>query len=327
MHVAFANSGCKGRDTVDVTVMPDLDSKFTGLDSFYCQSDQSVILTPSFPGGVFEGYPVNSNILVPNITGSYSLMHILRDTYCADTTTIPFVIYRTPDPDIGRDTPICSVFSFELDANTTGQSYYWNSGQTTKTITVYGTGTYDVAVTEGKCTGRDTINVLFATAPKINIGTDTILCKGGGLWLNAAYPKSTYLWNNGSTDSMIFAFQAGKYKVTVTNPCGVTEDSIFIYTQTDYCDLFMANAFTPGNDLVNNVFYPKGRNITVTLFQIYNRWGELIFETDQDGVGWDGTYKGEYVQEGLYMWKLNYTTPNGPYIKKNNAAGQIVLIR
>ncbi|MBL7836740.1 MAG: gliding motility-associated C-terminal domain-containing protein, partial [Bacteroidetes bacterium] len=65
----------------------------------------------------------------------------------------------------------------------------------------------------------------------------------------------------------------------------------------------------------------------VTLFQIYNRWGELVFETDKDGVGWDGTYKGEYVPDGLYLWKLNYTTPNGPFIKKSNAAGQIILIR
>ena len=89
----------------------------------------------------------------------------------------------------------------------------------------------------------------------------------------------------------------------------------------------MANAFSPGNDWVNNVFMPKGRNITVKLFQIYNRWGELVFETDQNNVGWDGTYQGEYVQEGLYIWKLFYNTVNGPYIKKNNAFGQILLIR
>ena len=58
--------------------------------------------------------------------------------------------------------------------------------------------------------------------PKINIGNDTVLCKGGGIWLNAAYPKSTYLWNTGSTDSMIYAYSSGKYLVTVTNPCGET---------------------------------------------------------------------------------------------------------
>ncbi|MFM6984216.1 MAG: PKD domain-containing protein [Chitinophagaceae bacterium] len=333
MHVAFANTGCKGRDTVDITVLPDLDSKFSGLDSFYCQSKQQVKLTPNSPGGVFEGYPVDANqILVPDgAPGSYVLSHIVRDKYCEDTTRIPFNIYNTPAPFIGRDTPVCSVFTYQLDANVVSQSYYWSTGQTTKNITITQGGTYDVTATDGKCSGRDTINIVFASAPKINIGSDTVLCKGGGVFLNAAYPKSTYLWNTGSTDSMIYAFQGGKYQVTVTNPCGVTKDSVFLFYQTDYCDLFMANTFTPGNDLVNNYFRPRGRNITVTLFQVYNRWGELIFESDkdmqQDSDGWDGTYKGEYVPEGLYLWRVNYTTPNGPYIKKNNASGQILLIR
>ena len=333
IHVAYANTGCKGRDTVEVTVLPDLDSKFSGLDSFYCQSNQQVKLSANTPGGTYLGYPVDgTQTLVPNQpTGSYKVQHIIKDAYCSDTTTIPFNIYTTPRPNIGRDTPICSVFSYQLDANATGDSYSWNTGQTTKNITIFQGGTYDVTVTEGKCSAKDTINVVFASAPKINIGSDTVLCKGGGVYLNAAYPKSTYLWNTGSTDSMIYAFQAGKYRVTVTNPCGVTKDSVFLFYQTDYCDLFMANTFTPGNDLVNNYFRPRGRNITITLFQIYNRWGELIYETDkdmqQDSDGWDGTYKGEYVQEGLYLWKVNYTTPNGPYLKKNNASGQILIIR
>lgn len=331
MHVAYANTGCKGRDTVDIKVLPNLDSRYSGLDSFYCQSNKVVQLVPNVANGKYNGYLVNNEQLIPNTPGSYKLEHIISDKYCSDTTIIPFNIYKTPVPNIGRDTPLCSVFSYVLDAGTVAPSYYWSTGQTTQTITIYQGGTYDVTVTEGKCSAKDTINVVFASAPKVNIGSDTVLCKGGGIWLNAAYPKSTYLWNTGATDSMIYAFSSGKYQVTVTNPCGVTKDSVFLFYQSDYCDLFMANSFTPGNDLVNNYFRPRGRNITTTLFQIYNRWGELIFETDkdmqQDSDGWDGTYKGEYVQEGLYLWKLNYTTPNGPYIKKSNAAGQILLIR
>lgn len=327
IHVAYANTGCKGRDTVDVTVLPDINSSFTGLDTFYCYSNTIHRLTPTVrTGGSFSGYPMTGDSLIPNILGNHQLTYILKDKYCSDTSVQSFRVAPLPAPYIGRDTAICSALNYNLSTTEPG-TYLWNTGATTSSISVSNTGTYFVEVTLGKCSASDTMHIIFSKAPKVELGTDTVLCKGGGLWLNAASPKSTYLWSTGSTDSAIYAFNAGKYKVTVTNPCGQVQDSIFIFQQNEYCDLFMANAFSPGNDLVNNVFMPRGRNITVKLFQIYNRWGELIFETDQNNVGWDGTYKGEYVQEGLYIWKLFYNTANGPYIKKNNAFGQILLLR
>ena len=326
IHIAFANTGCKGRDTVDVVVLPDLNSGFAGLDTFYCASNTIDVLIPNVSGGTFSGYPTNGNDLTPNTPGSHSLTYILKDKYCSDTSTQNFRIAPVPDPYIGRDTAICSALNYNISTTEPG-TYLWNTGATTSIISVSNTGTYSVDVTLGKCSASDTMSIVFSKAPKVQLGSDTVLCKGGGLWLNASSPKSTYLWSTGSTDSAIYAFNAGKYKVTVSNPCGQVQDSIFIFQQNEYCDLFMANAFSPGNDWVNNVFIPRGRNITVKLFQIYNRWGELVFETDQDNVGWDGKYQGEYVQEGLYIWKLFYNTANGPYIKKNNAFGQILLIK
>lgn len=326
IHVASANTGCKGRDTVDVKVLPDLNSSFTGLDTFYCANNNIDLITPSVKGGTFSGYPMNGNDLTPDIVGSHRLTYIIKDQYCSDTSSQNFRVAPVPKPYIGKDTAICSALNYNILTTEPGR-YRWNTGDTTSSIFVSNTGTYYVEVILGKCSALDTMSIIFGKPPKVQLGLDTVLCKGGGLWLNASYPKSTYLWNTGSTDSAIYAFNAGKYKVTVSNPCGSVQDSMYIFLQNEYCDLFMANAFSPGNDWVNNVFMPKGRNITVKLFQIYNRWGELVFETDQNNVGWDGTYKGEYVQEGLYIWKLFYNTVNGPYIKKNNAFGQILLIR
>src|SRR5690606_14630471 len=152
-----------------------------------------------------------------------------RDIYCSDTTEKSFTIYSTPEPDLGKDIAICNVNSYILNSNFDADKYLWSTGDTTKSITVFQGGIYTVEVTEGVCTGEDEIEVVFAKAPVLNIGGDTTLCKGGGLWLNASFPKSTYKWNTGSTDSMIYADQPGEYKVTVTNPCGETTDSVTIY--------------------------------------------------------------------------------------------------
>lgn len=331
MHVAFANTGCQGRDTIEIKVLPDLDSRFSGLDTFYCESNTPVQLFPNVAGGEWYDYNVTTGQLTPDVVGNHTLTHIIRDQYCSDTTTKSFRVARRPRPDLGADRAVCNALSMMLDAGEDG-TYDWNTRETTKTITVSSTGRYIVEVNIGKCFGSDSVNIAFSTPPKINLGKDTLLCKGSGIWLNASYPNSTYLWSNGSTDSMIYAHQTGQenqmmYKVTVTNPCGSVTDSIMISFAGDNCDLFMANAFSPGNDFLNEVFMPTGRNINVLLFEIYNRWGELVFRTDQNKVGWDGTYMGKRCMEGVYIWKLFYSTENGPYIRKSNASGQVTLLR
>lgn len=325
IHVAFSNEGCKGRDTAFVRVVQDADATFAGINDTYCQSNNTVTIVPLNAGGTYSGYSTSKDF-TPNLPGNHFVAYTINNGACSDSDTFNFEILKNPVPKIGNDTSICSGGSFVLNSNEIGQ-HTWSTGETTTSISVSNTGRYILNVKQGNCEGSDSIDIVFTQAPIVDLGRDTILCKGGGLRLNATNPRATYLWNNGSTDSLLFAFLPGKYKVSVTNPCGFYEDSIFITIQSDYCDLFMVNAFSPGNDLLNNVFMPRGRNITVKLFQIYNRWGELVFETDQNNVGWDGTFKNKDAEMGVYIWKLFYTIPNGVYIKKANAFGEITLLR
>lgn len=328
IHVAYTSTGCKGRDTFNVRVLPNLDPDFKGLNPTYCSTKNPVTLSPNVPGGIFEGYQVDNPgyTFAPITPGKYTLSYILTSQFCKDTINKNFEIYPSPVPNIGRDTAICSVNSYTLNAGTTG-TYLWSDGSTTQTMTVNTTGAYWVQVSNANCSANDTANVVFSTVPMLSLGIDTLVCRGNALILNATNPKSTYLWHDGTTDSIYYVYGPGKYWVRVTNPCGVSSDTILVFYQNDYCDLFMATAFSPDNDLLNYEFKPMGKNITVKLFQIYNRWGELVFETTQDNVGWDGTFMGKPAPQDLYLWKLFYTTPNGRYIKKSNASGTIMLLR
>ncbi len=327
IHEAFAGTGCKGRDTVFVRVVPDLNSNFTGLDTFYCASLTPVNLVPTLNNGIFSGYPLAApNTIETNTAGNFSLKYIVKNNFCADTTEKNFRVQALPTPNLGKDTAQCSGGDILLNANEIG-TYLWNTGETTATILASSTNTYAVNVTQGKCSAADTIDVLFSTIPRIQLGKDTIICKGAGLRLNANSFGATYLWNTGSTDSIIFAYNQGKYSVRAENECGFAEDSIFISVQSEYCDLFMANAFSPDNDLLNAVFMPRGRNITVLEFKIFNRWGELVFDASKETPGWNGKYKDQPCEQGLYIWKLFYTTPAGDKIKKSNAFGQVLLLR
>ena len=88
--------------------------------------------------------------------------------------------------------------------------------------------------------------------------------------------------------------------------------------------LFVPNAFTPGGK--NPVFIPYGVFIDVSdyLFSIYNRWGTLIFQTNDPNTGWDGTYKGDKAQNDVYVYYIRYKNSRNKYIDKS---GSVTLIR
>ncbi len=93
---------------------------------------------------------------------------------------------------------------------------------------------------------------------------------------------------------------------------------------TPESDIYFPNAFKPGSEL-NRVFKPVFRFLGGTgyLFQVYNRWGQLIYETRDVSAGWDGTYKGNYVEQGTYIYKFQYMDGFGNAV---NRQGTVTVI-
>ena len=91
---------------------------------------------------------------------------------------------------------------------------------------------------------------------------------------------------------------------------------------------YLPNAFTPNGDGLNDEFKPVQRYDFVKTYHlyIYNRWGQLLFETSDINTGWDGNFKGEPVQQGTYVYKIVYTaysTGSEP----QTTAGNVTLVR
>jgi|SRR5690554_4500226 len=91
---------------------------------------------------------------------------------------------------------------------------------------------------------------------------------------------------------------------------------------------YVPNAFTPDGDDKNNIFSPvmtAGVDPQHYNLKIYNRWGETLFESNNFWVGWDGTYGGKVVKEGVYTWKINFTKLNSSNVITQK--GTVVLIK
>jgi len=87
--------------------------------------------------------------------------------------------------------------------------------------------------------------------------------------------------------------------------------------------IYIPNAFTPNGDFVNNTIKVKGEGFDLANFEIYDRWGQLLFKTDDITVGWDGNYKGKPMEVGTYFYMVEYSA-NG---KSKMIKGDISLIR
>lgn len=159
---------------------------------------------------------------------------------------------------------------------------------------------------------------------KVDLGDDFFMCEGNTAELENKKnlpSDATLLWSTGETTPMITADTLGFYSLTVTaGNCSETDTM-----EIDNCPLlFVPNAFTPnGNDL-NEAWGASGVGIREYQLYLYNRWGELIYQSEELYDWWDGTYKGNPVQEDVFVYKIIYKGIND---KQRQKIGTVTLIR
>ncbi|MES2555089.1 MAG: gliding motility-associated C-terminal domain-containing protein [Bacteroidota bacterium] len=199
-----------------------------------------------------------------------------------------------------------------------------------QTVTFTGSGCYDLiftATSASGCTGTATYNDIVCVAPTPTAAfspTPNVLTIDNTIstMLNNSTNGTNYSWDfgdgssNSSATSPTHTFPdtgPGTYTITltVTNADGcidVATGTVIIEEELIY---FVPNAFTPDGDEFNQTFGPvftSGFDPYDFNFQVYNRWGEIVFESNNHEIGWDGTYHGKLVQEGVYTWQIEFKT-------------------
>lgn len=128
-------------------------------------------------------------------------------------------------------------------------------------------------------------------------------------------------------DNPSFTFtEAGFYSVTLTvyNEGGCGDAMSKELCVEDIRPLFIADAFTPNGDGVNDVLHARGQGFKEILFQIFDRWGNLVFETDKIDEGWDGKYRGMNANAGVYVYVVRIKLINNEVITEK---GDVTLVR
>lgn len=112
----------------------------------------------------------------------------------------------------------------------------------------------------------------------------------------------------------------------ITNLCETISDTIEVTLGECECTVYIPNAFTPNADEMNDVFIPE-MNCTYDYysFMVFDRWGKLVFETDDQTKGWDGYVDGEIMHQGVYAWRLEKSFSGQSGVV--STMGDVVLIR
>gem|GEM_PF-1130897 len=311
---------CKGSDTIMVKVIP-TPSIHIGNDSFICEG-QPADIGDAIPGATYlwNTGGTTSSIAVPE-SGSYWMTADLEGCKVSDTVLI--TVTPLPAPDLGPDGDICPGQVIVLDASDTHypvSSYRWNTGDTASSLPVKDAGTYRVEVTSPyNCKGYDTVTFTYHPLPTVLLGDDTTVCEETPLVLNAFSVNSDSLrWSDGSVGYSLTITEGGVYIVSGINKCGETRDTISI--KQIFCDIWVPNAFTPNGDGVNDVFRVLGNTGRLESFRlrVFNRWGQLLFETSDRRKGWDGRQQGGEAQLGAYVYMLEYSLNDQPVLQKGN---------
>lgn len=235
--------------------------------------------------------------------------------------------------------------SFFNETDTTSVNFIWNfgDGQTSTLLNpVYtykksGAFVVKLTVTPKLCSSlSDSITKnITVDVPPVGIKyPDVLAVKNKATPLSARFIANgySYLWmpstglNNGAIQKPVFnASQEQLYRVRLTSPGGcITMDTVKVSVY-DSSDIFVPKAFTPNKDGKNDILQPFLVNITtLKFFRVYNRWGQLMFQTSDSRQGWDGMYNNKPQPLETYTWIAEGIDSNGATIFKK---GQTALIR
>jgi gliding motility-associated-like protein len=276
------------------------------------------------------------------VTGSYTIKLVVVDTvaYCGpQSDTFTLVLNITPGALVScsNDTAICIGDSVQLSASGNGQ-YTWSPGTSLSCIHCSdpraspGMDTkYFVTVTDANgCSGQDSVTVKVWPLPIATAFPNAVIAKGTTVQLQAT-GGSSYNWSPASglnctdcSNPIAKPDQNTVYcvQVTDTNQCTDTA-CVTIRLKEEQCGtIFMANAFSPNDDGDNDAIFPQGKCLRIILFSVYSRWGELLYS--HNTKGWDGTFKGEPMPIGTYMYYTTYLNNTG---EQKDMKGDFTLVR
>jgi gliding motility-associated-like protein len=297
-------------------------------DTAVCEADFSVISTHNFnpdENTTFlwhDGSNGNEYILKPGDSLVWVTVNYGND--CTYTDSINIEYLPSPQVELGGDRLICELDTLYPEYYSDDVEFRWENGSALPYQIVTSQGLYVLEVTnEFGCSVEDDVFVEMIPTPIVNLGNDTTIHTDESIKLDAGNQGASFLWSTGETTQTITALSDQSYWVAVEDQGCVAFDTIHI-GEFPPCIIAVPTAFSPNADGANDILYVRGSNFTEFEFLLFNRWGELVFQTADVSLGWNGNYKGRPQAVDAYSYILKGICIDGQIITKK---GTVTLLR
>lgn len=270
-------------------------------------------------------------------TGSTYYLSVINPEGCVAVDSVEVIVFDLPQVVVNApDLDGCAPVSLQFTATeTTGLTYQWqvndqnvpssNSSEFDYTFT--SSGLYEVSVEVEDANGcinevqaSGTISIYPQVVADFTVSPEEATVSNPEFeFTNLSENAVSYAWDFGNGDSSTeenpvytYAETAGEYEVMLiaSNAIGCSDTAIANIVVRDEMIVYVPNTFTPGGDGVNETFFPvitAGFEVSDYRFDIYNRWGELIFTSTDRNEGWNGTYRSLKCKVDTYVWVLRLT--------------------
>ena len=261
----------------------------------------------------------------------------LKET-CFSKDSISITLVDKIELNLGNDFTICSgdekTIVNEIEISTQNLSYEWNTGSVSNSITISEPGDYFVkAFTPDGCFANDSITVNDVGTPINTLPFDTTICLNAhqNILLKSGDANLTVWTHNEQNDTIkeLIINEPGYYNLVLSNGTNCTVRHQIIIDEVCSYNLFIPNAFTPNGDGKNDTFGGFALETYSYSFNIFNKWGNSVFESSNLQEKWDGTTNNKLAPTDVYVFNLRYSVIDiyTNRLKEVFQQGTVTLIR
>ena len=353
--IQLVSGGCTAISVLDTLYVSQVQAEFSTLDStlYVCYGNKLDLMNNSIGSDswrwAIDNVQTSTNFNLGNIllnkTGNYNIRLIAMDPHgCSDTLTKTYSVVNKPVFSISGDSVLCSgENSVSLSVNKeTGWTIKWTpssglSSNSSFTITASPskTTTYTALVTNTYgCTTRHVKTILVNQPYDLSRkpSGDTTIFIGEQIQLIIATAESNinYSWSPAINISCthcnnpwVSPIETTTYTVETKNDCFDFSEEFLVNVIRDFY-LEAPSAFTPNGDSNNDIFRFEGNNIANFDLKIFNRWGDIVFSTNDINQGWDGTVNAHSQNIDTYKYLVVAETIHGYKFEKK---GEFLLLK